>query len=228
VSEPLEGERTILRPSRRRLREQIVTLLKDGKFPDLIKLAGQDAGVAAILMQFIYDPSDLLHWRALEGLGHVAGSHPEQVHKLVNRLLYLLNEDSGSTGWGAAAALGEIGRHQVSLVKEIIPMFVGFLEEEFSQEPMLWGVGRLAEVQPQLLEEVLPVIVTFLTNPKPQLRALAARGLGKGRYHAAADAIRALAGDDHPVQLYDQGHLLQTTVGQVAREALADLAHKTE
>jgi hypothetical protein len=213
-----------LRPSRRYLREQIVTLLKDGNFPGLTKLAGQDAGVAAILMQFIYDPGDLLHWRALEGLGHVADSHPEQVHKLINRLLYLLNEDSGSTGWGAAAALGEIGRHQVSLVKEIIPMFIGFLEEPFSQEPMLWGVGRLAEMHPQLLEEVLPIIVTFLTNSNPQLRALAAWGLGKGRYYSATDAIRTLVGDDQPVQLYDQGHIIQTTVGQVAREALADLA----
>jgi len=199
-------------------------LLKDGNFSGLSELADQESGVAAILMQFFYDPGDILHWRALEGLGHVAGSHPEQVQKLINRLLYLLNEDSGSNGWGAASALGEIGRHQVSLVKEIIPMFIGFLEEPFSQEPMLWGVGRLAEKHPELLEEFLPIIVPFLTNPKPQLRALAAWCLGKGRYHAAADAIRALQGDEQPVQLYDHGNLFQTTVGQVAGEALANLA----
>ncbi len=210
--------------SKRQLRAQIVTLIKAGNFAQLTELAGQDAGVAAILMQFIYDPSDLLHWLALEGLGYVAGSHPDQVQKLINRLLYLLNEDSGSTGWGAAAALGEIGRHQISLVKEIIPMFVGFLEEPFSQGPMLWGVGRLAEVHRELLEEVLPVIVLFLTNSEPQLRALAAWALGKGRYRPATDAIRALIGDDHVVQLYDQGELRSTTVGQVAREALVGLA----
>jgi hypothetical protein len=206
------------------LREKIVTLLKEGNFPGLTELAGQDPGVAGILMQFFYDPRDLLHWRALEGMGHVAGSHPEQVQKLINRLLYLLNEDSGSNGWGAASALGEIGRHQVSLVMEIIPMFLGFLEEPFSQEPMLWGVGRLAEKHPELLKEVLPAIVPFLTNPKAQKRALAAWCLGKGRYSQAVDAIRALQGDEQPVELYDHGSLNQTTVGQVAREALANLA----
>jgi HEAT-like repeat len=219
-----EGEHTILRPSRRQLRAQIITLLKDGNFLGLKDLADKDSGVAAILMQFFYDPGDLLHWRALEGLGYVAESQPEQVRKLINRLIYLLNEDSGSNGWGAASALGEIGRHQVSLVKEIIPMFVGFLEEPFSQEPMLWGVGRMAEVHPELLEEVLPVIVPFLTSPKPQLRALAAWGLGRARYRPAADAIRALRGDDHPVQLYDHEELFQTTVGTIAQEVLADLA----
>jgi hypothetical protein len=202
----------------------IVPLLQSGDFSGLAALAGQNAGVAAILMQFLYEPGTLLYWRALEGLGTVAGSHPEQVHKLINRLLYLLNEDSGSTGWGAAAALGEIGRHQISLVKEIIPMFVGFLEEEFSREPMLWGAGRLAEVHPDLLHEVLPIIVPFLTNPEPQLKALAAWSLGKARYRPAAGAIRALLEDKHRIQLYDRGNLLQTTVGEIAREALAGLA----
>lgn len=210
-------------PSRRQLREKIVTLLQAGDFPGLTALAGQESGVAAILMQFLYDPGALLYWRALEGLGLVAGSHPEQVHKLINRLLYLLNEDSGSNGWGAAAALGEIGRHRVALVKEIIPMFVGFLEEPFSREPMLWGVGRLAEVHPELLQEVLPEIVPFLTNPEPQIRALAAWVFGKARYRPAAGDIQALTGDEHPVQLYDRGTLLQTTVGQAAREALVGL-----
>jgi hypothetical protein len=212
-----------MRLSRRQLRDRIVTLLRAGNFPGLEELAGQNSGVAAILMQFIYEPGSLLYWHALEGLGHVAGAHPEQVEKLINRLLYLLNEDSGSTGWGAAAALGEIGRHQISLVKEVIPMFIGFLEEPFSQEDMLWGVGRLAEVHPELLAEVFPIIVLFLTNPQPQLRALAAWGIGKGRYWPAAGALRALQEDDHPVQIYDRGNLFQTTVGDLAREALSGL-----
>jgi hypothetical protein len=202
----------------------MVTRLKAGDFQGLAELAGRDRGVAAILMQFLYDPGDLLHWRALEGLGHVAAAHPEQVHKLINRLLYLVNEDSGSTGWGAAAALGEIGRHQVSLIKEIIPMFIGFLEETFTLEPMLWGVGRMAEVHPELLDEVLPSIAPFLTSPEPQVRGLAAWCLGKARYHPAAGALATLLGDDHPVQLYDRGELRQANVGQVAQEALAALA----
>lgn len=208
---------------RHQLREQVLALLKAADFPGLVELAGRNSGVAAILMQFLYEPGPILYWHALEGLGQVAGAHPEQVQKLIHRLLYLLNEDSASTGWGAAAALGEIGRHQISLVKEIIPMFVGFLEEPFSQEDMLWGVGRLAEVHPELLDEVFPAIVPFLTNPRPQLRALAAWGLGKGRYRPAAEALRPLLEDDHPVQIYDRGQLSRTTVGELARQALSGL-----
>ena len=136
-------------------------------------------GVGEALLQFLYDPHDLLHWRALEGLGHLAGAHPEQVRKLISRLLWLLNEDSGSFGWGAAAALGEIGRGNIALVNDIISMFCGFLEEEFSLAPMLWGIGRLAEKHADRLHEVLPMIVPFLTSSEAQVRALTAWALGK-------------------------------------------------
>ena len=209
--------------NRRALREQIGALLREKDFPALVALAGRQSGVAALLLRFTYDPGDLLHWRALEGLGRVAGAHPDQVQKLLGRLLWLLNEDSGSFGWGAAAALGEIGRHQLPLVKEIIPMFQGFLSEEFSRGPMLWGLGRLGEVHPELLAEFLPLIEASLSDPDPQVRAWAAWCLGRARAAGAAAALTVLLADDRPVKIYDEGELHDTTVAGVARGALASL-----
>lgn len=212
-----------LMKNRRALREQIIALLRTGNFPGLVALAGQEAGVATLLLQFLYAPHDLLHWRAVEGLGQVAGSYPRQVQKVIGRLLYLLNEDSGSFGWGAAAALGEIGRCQISLIAEIIPMFCGFLEEDFSRAPMLWGLGRLGEIHPQLVQEVMPLIPPLLRSEDHQVRGLAAWCLGKVRYQPAAAALRGLLADDSSLQLYNQGELRRTTVAGLAREALASL-----
>lgn len=201
-------------------------MLRGADFTALTELAATDYRVGEMLLQFLYDPDDLLHWRALEGLGQVAGTQPAQVQKLITRLLWLLNEDSGSFGWGAAAALGEIGRGNIALVKEIISMFCGFLEEEFSRAPMLWGIGRLAEVRADLLSEVLPMIVPFLTSSEAQVRALAAWALGKAGYGEAAGDLRALLDDDRPVAIYDRGELRSTTVARVGREALAALEER--
>jgi len=209
--------------TRRLLREKITALLKEGDFTAVAELAGREKAVADVLLPFLYDPHDILQWRALEGLGHVAGAHPEQVSKVITRLLWLLNEDSGSYGWGAAAALGEIGRHQFSLVRDIIPMFCGFIWEEFSREPMLWGVGRLAEAHPEALGEVVPDIVACLTDADPQVRALSAWSLGKIGAKEGLEAIQGLLEDSAAVIIYDQGELQRTTVAQVAREALAQL-----
>ena len=205
------------------MRQEILTLLKEGNFPALVALAGRENRVADLLLQFLYDPHDPVQWRALEGLGHVAHGHPRQVQKLISRLLWLLNEDSGSFGWGAAAALGEIGRQELSVVADIIPMFCGFLEEPFSRAPMLWGIGRLAEVHPEVLAEVRPLLPLFLRDDDPQVRGLSAWALGKLRHREARGQVEKLLADEAPVELYEQGELRPTSVARLAREALAEL-----
>lgn len=203
------------------LRREIQRLLEHADFAALAELAGQDSRVVDLLMQYLYNPHDLLHWRALEGLGQVARAHPRQVKKIITRLLWLLNEDSGSFGWGAAAALGEIGRQELSVVADIIPMFCGYLEEPFSRAPMLWGIGRLAEVHPEVLTEVLPFVRPALRDADPQVRGLGAWALGKLRDASMCAGLEKLLTDDSPVELYEDGQLRQTTVARLAREALA-------
>lgn len=204
----------------RALREQIVALLEAADFAALTALAARESGVAGQLAGYLFSPGEILHWRAVEGLGYVAASRPEQVRKVINRLLYQLNEDSGSTGWGAASALGEIGRRHLPLVEEILPMFYGFLEQKFARVPMLWGLGRLWEAHPRVLEEAVPLVFAFLGDPDPQMRGLAAWCLGRLRPPGMEEALASLLADDGPVELYDREQLRRATVGQLAREAL--------
>ncbi|MHB8066695.1 MAG: DVU0298 family protein [Desulfobaccales bacterium] len=205
---------------RRVLREQIVALLQAGDFSGLKALADQEVGVAGQLLNYLFNPEDLLHWRAVEGLGYVAEAHPEQVRKLISRLLYQLNEDSGSFGWLAAAALGEVGRHQLFVVEEILPMFCGFLEQEFARVSMLWGLGRLLEVHPRVLPEAVPLLLALLQDPDPRVRGLAAWCLGRAGARDAQEALTRLLADDSQVELYDREQLQRTSVGRLAQEAL--------
>jgi hypothetical protein len=212
-----------MKKSRAALRQEVQALLREGNFPELVSLAGRESFVTAILLQFLYDPNEPLHWRALEGLGHVAHGHPHQVQKVISRLLWLLNEDSGSFGWGAAAALGEIGRHELSVVFDIIPMFCGFLDETFSRVPMLWGIGRMAAVHPKELHEVVPCLLACLEDSDPEVRGLSAWALGNLQEQDAREPLKKLLDDEHSLVLYDGGELRRTTVAQLAREALTSL-----
>ena len=204
-------------------RQQITQLLLQEDFPAVAALAAATPGVVTILLQMLFDPDSLLHWRATEAIGYLANTQPKRIKEIIPRLLWSLNEDSASFGWGAAAALGEIGRNNYKIVEDITLMLFNFLEEEFTREGMLWGLGRLGQTHPQVVQQAAPSIQVCLADPNPQVRAYAAWALGIIGAQSAVSDLRRLQNDPEPIKLYDANTLRETTVGAVAREALQHL-----
>jgi hypothetical protein len=209
--------------NRKAKRDQIVQLLLAGDLPAAAEFAAATGGGITILQQLLFEPDSLLHWRAIEAIGYVGKIQPPRIKAIIPRLLWSLNEDSASFGWGAAAALGEIGRCNYQIVSDIIEMLLHFLEEDFTREGMLWGLGRLGQAQPLEVLPAVPRMRACLVDPNPQIRTYAAWSLGIIGAQTAVDDLRRLTSDPQPVKLYEAGTLKETTVGQVAREALARL-----
>ena len=105
-------------------RQQITQLLLNEDYPALADLARY--GVVTILLQMLFDPESLLHWRATEAIGYLAKTQPKRIKEIIPRLLWSLNEDSASFGWGAAAVLGEIGKNNYKIVEDITLMLFQF------------------------------------------------------------------------------------------------------
>jgi hypothetical protein len=218
---------SIMSTSRKDKRNQIIQLLLAGDIPAAGEFAAATGGGITILQQLLFEPESLLHWRAIEAIGYIAKIQPPRIKAIIPRLLWSLNEDSASFGWGAAAALGEIGRENYQIVSDIIEMLLQFLEEDFTREGMLWGLGRLGQTQPQEVLPAAPRLQDCLTDPNPQVRTYAAWSLGIIGAQAAVDDLRRLTADSEPVKLYEAGTLRETTVGQVAREALSRLESRS-
>jgi HEAT repeat protein len=208
-------------------RAQIVQLLLAGDLPAMADLTASTGGVVTILLQMLFEPNSLLHWRATEAIGYIGKIHPKRIKEIIPRLLWSLNEDSASFGWGAAAVLGEIGKNNYSIIEDIILMLFNFLEEDFTREGMLWGLGRLGQTHPQVVQEVGPRIRACLTDSNPQVRTYAAWSLGIIGARTAIPDLQRLTNDPEPVRLYEDETLRETTVGQVAQEALQRLEAPT-
>ena len=213
--------------SRKTKRAHIVQLLSAGDIQAVADLAAGTGGVVTILLQFLFEPESVLHWRATEALGAIAKTQPKRIKDIIPRLLWSLNEDSASFGWGAAAVLGEIGRNNYAIVADIIEMLIQFLEEDFTREGMLWGLGRLGQAQPEVVREAAPRILACLSDANPQVRAYAAWCLGIIGEAQAVGELTRLQSDAHPISLYDAGNLRSMPVGQVAQEALQRLAERS-
>jgi hypothetical protein len=148
----------------------------------------------------------------------------------MRRLMWSLNDESGSIGWGAPETLAEIMAEHEGLAGEYGQILVSYMRPEGCylefpalQRGLMWGMGRLAEVRPGLLREVdAPAhLPPYLDSGDREVRGLAARALGLLRVETARGKLASMAGDTAEFILYDRGELATVTVGGLAAAALA-------
>lgn len=80
--------------------------------PAILAAAAQQGRLFGLLLALTYDPEALFAWRAVEAIGlaaaQIVDQRPDRVRNQLRRLVWLLNDESGSIGWRAPEAIGEI------------------------------------------------------------------------------------------------------------------------
>jgi HEAT repeat protein len=204
-------------------RRSVRVHLERGEYVPVLEMVAADRGVVRALVSLLCDPDELVRWRSVSALGHLAGAHPELARPLVTRLYWSLNDESGGIGWMSAPALGEIGRRAPRLLSQCIRPLVRYLDEPFLLPGALWAIGRLAPAYPAETREVVPEVALCCSLSDPAVRASAAHALGEVGDGRACRALDDLAQDEHPVRLYEDGQLVTKQVREWAGEALSRL-----
>jgi hypothetical protein len=212
------------------MKRQLRAWLEQREYASIVTSAGRDRRVLSYLTALTYDLEPLISWRAVEAMGlaagHISGENPEFVRGHLRRLIWLLNDESGGIGWRAPEMIGEILRSRPRCFAEFVPILLSILEMEEEDAPRfrpgtLWAIGRLAQVAPRAVQPAIERILSLLEDHNPQTRGLAAWCLGQlgAAEHLAAHS--ELLMDEGQVDFYADGYLASTTVGQLARAALA-------
>lgn len=136
----------------------------------------------SLLTALTFDLDPLIARRAVEALGLAAAiiaiSDPEFVRGHLRRLFWMVSDESGSIGWRAPEAIGEIICAAPDLFAGFIPPLVSLLEMEAKdairfQAGTLWAIGRVAQVAPGQVTAALPQVLVCLNDPQPQVRVAA-------------------------------------------------------
>ncbi|MHB8836802.1 MAG: DVU0298 family protein [Candidatus Methylomirabilia bacterium] len=205
------------------LRRSVRVHLERGEYDLLLELVAAERGVVRALVSLLCDADELVRWRAVSALGHLAGAHPEWAKPLVTRLYWSLNDESGGIGWMSAPALGEIGRRAPQMLRHCVRPLVRYLDEPFLLPGALWAIGRLAPAYPAETREVVPEVVLKCSSSDPAVRANAARALGEVGDGRACRALTGLADDESPARIYEGGQLVTKQVREWAGQALTRL-----
>jgi hypothetical protein len=214
----------------KRMRTDLRELLSRGQLEQIAGMAANGKRLLGSLVSLTFDPDPLIGWRAVEAMGlaagRIAGHDPECVRNQLRHLHWLLSEESGGICWRAPEAMAEIVRQQPELFADYVPIVVFLLlnlaEEDLEhfRAGVLWAIGRLGPVAGDHVRGAIASITSALEDPDPQVRGMAVWCLGQvGQARLLADRPE-LASDEGPVELYENGGLERSRVGDLVRRAV--------
>ncbi len=156
--------------------------------------------------------------------GICAESDPELVRHTVERLLWMIREESGGIGWSSPEILGEIVRNNPELCKDIAPIIVSFHDELPLRAGVLHAVARMGKNNTEMTAYAIPITLSYLTDTDPLIRGNAAWALGEAGAAGSAASLEKLKDDKSIVPFYEGGNLNEKTVGEIAVNALSKIA----
>lgn len=203
-------------------KDKIRQLLGEADYGALLDAAGSGPQLFRVLISLAFDKNDLICWRAIEAVGRVAGelseTAPDRVRTQVQRLLWMMRDESGNNVSSAPEMLGEIVCNSPRAFSDIAPIIASFHDEAGLRRGVLYGVLRIAEDARELAVPSSFLCAEYLNDRDPVVRAYAVLLAGALRLKDCRPAIRALVQDSSEVRLYRKGSFVVKSVGKIAGE----------
>jgi len=210
-------------PLNKALRE----LLVEGHLEPIAEMAVRRKRVLGSLVSLTFDSEPQVVWRAIEAMGlaaaRIAEDDPQTARNHLRRLYWLISEESGGVCWRAPEAMAEIVRRRPDLFADYVPIVVCLInnmaEEDLDhfRPGTLWAIGRLGPLASDRFPDVLPAIRDALDHDDPQVRGMAVWCSGEVGQVELVGSRTDLLNDSGPVDLYEEGQLNRTSVGELAR-----------
>ncbi len=186
------------------------------------------------LFSYLCSLDELVKWRAVTAMGNVlsdlAASDLESARVVMRRFIWNLNDESGGIGWGCPESMADAMARNEKLAAEygcILFSYIqpdrNYLEHEGLQRGVLWGVGRLAHNRPECMQTAAGFLLPYMRSEDPNLRGLSVWAVSPMLNVEAIHRLQQLVHDPAGLMLYRGGELAQYSVGQLAREALAQV-----
>ena len=150
------------------LKDDVRALLVSGNEPALAAAVAGDARVGRLLVARLRDVDRSVAQRASKGLGEYAARWPEATREIVRRLLWALNDESGTNGAPALAALGEIGRRAPDLIASYVPALVETVHDAGLRLDLLHALTAIAATAPGLVAPHLPALERAVNPAHPR------------------------------------------------------------
>jgi hypothetical protein len=144
-----------------------------------VSAAGDRRALRALVSR-LYHERRQTRLDAAEELGRLARADPDRVVGLLPRLLWTLNDESGSRCPGAPVAIARIALAQPQRALGFVQPLMHFLDDEAYLPEVLSAVALLAGAFPEVFRSAAPIIRQLRSHPDGRVRELADAALRAG------------------------------------------------
>jgi len=210
-----------------RAKKEIKKLLEENKYHELNALFPDKRKLITLLISSTYDRKDVVAWRAMEAIGLISADmsveKPDFVRDLVNRLLWMLRDESGGIGWSCPEILSEIIRNNPESCEDIATVVASFHDEKMLTPGVMLAIGRIGNIHSYFYDFAAPIVTSYLDDPDPATRAYAAYAAGELDIPDVSGKLEKMGRDTSAVPFYEGGLLKEMTAGEIADTALVKL-----
>lgn len=212
------------------MRSDLIKRLSEAHFDFIVSSVSKTPRTLTTLISLTYSGDLLICWRAIDAVGRcadkLAGTRPEIFRKYLQRLFWMMSDESGALAPHAPEVIGEIIQSRPKEFKDFIPLTISLLNLEPEDLPLflpgiLYALGRIGEAASGSVEEALGCIETSLRAPDSEARAMSVLSLGRMGCRGILLRHPELEMDPGRTQIYAEEHMRETTVARIYRDALA-------
>ncbi|MBN2061962.1 MAG: PBS lyase [Deltaproteobacteria bacterium] len=204
-------------------KKEVEELVKDYQIAPLLSMAREDERIIRDIQRLLYAVDKQLRWRAADAMGKVsaviAEKYPDFISKLLQRLFTAIM-DTAASSWGSLDAIGEIIRNSPEQFAGYLPHLYQFMRDRSLLAGTLRSLGRISEKSPHLIRNKAFHFIPLLHDHDPDIRGYSAILLGNLVAHEAKEDLTNLVNDTGDVEIYGEGNVKKSTLGQLATEAL--------
>lgn len=131
--------------------------------------------------------------------------------------------DDTMSCWGAAEALGEIGRNLPEMRSKIVLFLRKFERDECSCQGFIWAVTRIGQVDRDKVEGIIPDLMSFLNSENVCIIGQSIWALGELGIKEASERIKDFLNDNRATWVYDNDTARRRTITEIAQEAVEKL-----
>lgn len=228
----MEPERDPKRKKRKTSKQEVRELALAEDIDLLVDLCFDDRRTLRFLQRLLYEPSEASRYHTAWVIGQVCGRlasrEPGPVADLLHRLFEACT-DSAATNWGMIETIGSIIAARPDIYGAFTRHLLNFMGSETTRQHVVWALGEIAQTRPDLIRKT-PFYATFhfLGHDDPVVRGLMARLMGRVRATEAMFQVMNLQNDEHGITIYEEGRPVETTVAQLANEAVELIQNNQE